>query len=170
MRWVLHDLFTHFHSLNSVFIWADRGQSKTLVTIDERGSKITRNSVFNCHLSPVGWQMAIKNSVSNDFWSMFIHSINVFECDHVGEKQCGSWSTGFIRSFINTAWVIIHLGLYTYECTLLNKPHQRISALFGPRHEKLSSVVANNKGTDQPARLPSLISAFIICLLKSIII
>ena len=28
-------------------------QSKTLLTIDDRGSKIARNSVFNCHLSPV---------------------------------------------------------------------------------------------------------------------
>ena len=30
-----------------------RRQSKTLLTIDERGSKIDRNSVFDCHLSPV---------------------------------------------------------------------------------------------------------------------
>ena len=35
-----------------------RRQSKTLSTIDERGSKIDRNSVFDCHLSPTGdkWQ------------------------------------------------------------------------------------------------------------------
>ena len=45
----------------------DRRQSKMLLTIDKRGSKITRNSVFNCHLSPVGRQMAIQNSVSNYF-------------------------------------------------------------------------------------------------------
>ena len=44
-----------------------RWQSKTLLTIDERGSKIDRNSVYDCHLSPVGRQMAIENSVSNDF-------------------------------------------------------------------------------------------------------
>ena len=43
-------------------------QSKTLLTIEERGSKIVRNSVFDCHLSPVGRQMAIENSVSNDFF------------------------------------------------------------------------------------------------------
>ena len=36
-------------------------------TIEERGSKIDRNSVFDCHLSPVGQQMAIKNTVSIDF-------------------------------------------------------------------------------------------------------
>ena len=44
-----------------------RRQSKTRLTIDERGSKIARNSVFDCHLSPVRRQMAIENSVSNDF-------------------------------------------------------------------------------------------------------
>ena len=38
-----------------------------LLTIDEHGSKIARNSVFNCHLSPVRRQMAIENSVSIDF-------------------------------------------------------------------------------------------------------
>ena len=48
--------------------------------IDERGSKIARNSVFECHLSPAGRQMAIKNSVSNDFLSAFVDSIEVFNC------------------------------------------------------------------------------------------
>ena len=44
-----------------------RRQSKTLLTIDQRGSKIVaRNSVFDCHLSPVRRQMAVENSVSND--------------------------------------------------------------------------------------------------------
>ena len=45
----------------------DRRQSKTLSTIDERGSKIDRKSIFDCHLSPICRQMAIENSVSNDF-------------------------------------------------------------------------------------------------------
>ena len=44
-----------------------RRQSKTLSTIDERGSKIDKNSVIDCHLSPVWRQIAIKNSVSYDF-------------------------------------------------------------------------------------------------------
>ena len=57
-----------------------RRQSKTLLTIDGRGSKIARNSIFDCHLSPVGRQMAIKNSISNDFLSTFIDSIDVFDC------------------------------------------------------------------------------------------
>ena len=30
--------------------------------------KVARKSVFECHLPPVGRQMAIKNSVSNDFY------------------------------------------------------------------------------------------------------
>ena len=51
-----------------------------LLTIDEHGSKIARNSIFDCHLSPVGRQMAIKNSVSNDFLSTLIDSINVCDC------------------------------------------------------------------------------------------
>ena len=38
-----------------------------LLTIDERGSTIDRNSVSDCHLSPVGRQMAIENSFSNYF-------------------------------------------------------------------------------------------------------
>ena len=50
-----------------VLLHEDYSQSKTLLTINERGSKIARNSVFDCHLSPAGRQMAIKNSVSNDF-------------------------------------------------------------------------------------------------------
>ena len=45
----------------------DRRQSKTLSTIEERGSKIDRNSVFDCHLSPVERQMAIESTVSFDF-------------------------------------------------------------------------------------------------------
>ena len=53
---------------------------ETLLINDERGSKIVRNGVFNCHLSPIGRQMAIKNSVSNGFLSTCVDSINVFDC------------------------------------------------------------------------------------------
>ena len=39
----------------------DRKQSaKSLLTIDERRSKIARNSAFDCHASPVGLQTAIE--------------------------------------------------------------------------------------------------------------
>ena len=47
-----------------IFTTPGRQQTKTLSTIDERGSKIDRNSVFDCHLSPVWRQVAIKNSVA----------------------------------------------------------------------------------------------------------
>ena len=47
---------------------SDRRQSKTRLKIDERGSKIARNSNFDCRLSLFEQQMTIKNSVSNDFF------------------------------------------------------------------------------------------------------
>ena len=51
-----------------------------LSTIDERGSKIDRNSLFGSHLSPVWRQMAIINTVSIDFLSTFLDSIGIFDC------------------------------------------------------------------------------------------
>ena len=42
--------------------------------------KSLENSVFDCHLSPVGRQTAIKNSVFNDLRSTFVDSIIVFDC------------------------------------------------------------------------------------------
>ena len=66
------------HSLGFV-ITPDRGQSKMLLTINEQGSKIVRNRVFDCHLSPFRRQMSTENSVSNDFLSTFVDSINVFD-------------------------------------------------------------------------------------------
>ena len=57
-------------------------QSKTLLSIDERGLLIIDryNIVVNCHLSSVRRQMAIESSVSNDFLSTFVDSINIFDC------------------------------------------------------------------------------------------
>ena len=69
----------------------DRRQSKTFLKIDERGSEIARNSVFDCHLSQVGRQMEIDNSVSNDFLSTFVDSINVFDCRLTGVESF--WSS-----------------------------------------------------------------------------
>ena len=43
-----------------IFATPNRRQLKTLLTIDERWSKIARNSVFDCRLSPFGRQMAMK--------------------------------------------------------------------------------------------------------------
>ena len=81
-------LLCYLYTTKSVFVMTrhtistpGRQQSKSLLTIHECGSKIavfSINSVFNCHLSPVGQQMAIKNSVSKDFWSTFVDSIDVF--------------------------------------------------------------------------------------------
>ena len=51
-----------------------------LSTIDERGSKINRNNVFDCYLSPVWRQMAIENTVSIDLLSTFLDGIGVFDC------------------------------------------------------------------------------------------
>ena len=45
----------------------DRWLSKTFLTIDDRGSKIDRNSVFDCRLSLIERLMAIENSVSTYF-------------------------------------------------------------------------------------------------------
>ena len=60
-----------FQSLEFLFYFSKptsgRWQLKTLLTIDGRGSKIARNSVFDCQLSPNWRQMAIENYVSNDF-------------------------------------------------------------------------------------------------------
>ena len=63
----------------------DRRQSKTL---KNQGIQIiiARNSVFDCHLSQVGRQMAIENLVSNDFLSTFVDSIDVFDCPLSGVK------------------------------------------------------------------------------------
>ena len=60
-------------------ITPDRLRSKAS-TIEERGSKIARNSVFDCHLSPVGRQMAILNSVSNDFFYLRSSVELIFNC------------------------------------------------------------------------------------------
>ena len=66
-------------STNSAMISTpDRRQPKTLVPIDERGSKIARNSVFDCHLSPVGRQMTIENSIT--IFDQRLYSCNIFDC------------------------------------------------------------------------------------------
>ena len=59
-------------------------QSKTLLTIDERGSEIAITSVFDCQWPPVGRLMAIENSVSYYFWSTFVDNIDVFDCQQSG--------------------------------------------------------------------------------------
>ena len=65
-----------FDRMISSLFTKERRQSKTLETIDERGSKIARNCVFDCLWSPVGRQMAIENSVTNDFYNY----VRCFRC------------------------------------------------------------------------------------------
>ena len=60
-------LSNNSNKLNRHNITPDRRQSKTLSIIDERGSKIDRNRVFDYHLSPHWRQMVIENPVSIDF-------------------------------------------------------------------------------------------------------
>ena len=55
-------------SINHIATHQIGGNRKTLLTIDEHGSKIARNSVFDCQLSPNWRQMAIENSVSDHFY------------------------------------------------------------------------------------------------------
>ena len=59
-------------------------QSKTLLTIAERGSEIATTSVFDWQSSSVGRLMAIEKYVSNYFWSMFVDNIDVFDCHQSG--------------------------------------------------------------------------------------
>ena len=60
---------------------SDSEQSKTLLTIDERGSKLARNSVLiaKCRLFDEA-RVVIKNYDSNYFWSIIVDSIDVFDC------------------------------------------------------------------------------------------
>ena len=58
----------------------DRGQSKTLLTINKCGSKIARISVFDCYLLALWLIIAMEKSVFNEPRSTFIDSINVFDC------------------------------------------------------------------------------------------
>ena len=58
----------------------DIRQSKTILTIEGRGSEIATTRVFDCQLSPVGRLKAIKNYVSNYFLSTFVDNIDVFDC------------------------------------------------------------------------------------------
>ena len=49
-------------------------------TIAEHISKLVRNRAFHCHLSPVGRQMAIKNTVSNDLNRCSLIVKSIFDC------------------------------------------------------------------------------------------
>ena len=110
-----------------------RRQSKTLSTIDERRSKIDGNSVFDCHMSPVWRQMAIKNSVSNDFLSMFLDCIGVFDCRLPGvviegEKGEEVIANNIVQSFtrdgkVGAHWITCCLTLLDMSlCICVTRP------------------------------------------------
>ena len=50
----------------------DRRQSKTLILSMNLDEKSLETEFFYCHLSPNWQQMAIENTVSRDFWSVFV--------------------------------------------------------------------------------------------------
>ena len=58
----------------------DSEQSKTLLTIDERGSKLARNSVLIANDACSMSDGNKKNYDSNYFWSIIVDSIDVFDC------------------------------------------------------------------------------------------
>ena len=87
----------------------DMRQSKTLLTIDERGSGIATTSVFDCQWSPVGRLMAIEKSVSNYFWSTFVDNIDVFDCHQSG-----------VNSLKHTLhYVTVGISAYNWNCLCL---------------------------------------------------
>ena len=49
-----------------------------MLNIDKCRSKIVRNRVFDCHLSPDWRQMAIKNTVSSDFFISICRLLRAF--------------------------------------------------------------------------------------------
>ena len=73
---------------------------ETLSTIDECGSK-SLETVLDCHLSPVLRQMAIENSVSNDFSSAFLETIGIFVCRLTGVSTCVSFSYWLVHEVIS---------------------------------------------------------------------
>ena len=54
-----------FTSIISFSLWI--GGNRKYSTIDEHGSKIARDIAFDCHLSPVGQQIAIKTLFLGSF-------------------------------------------------------------------------------------------------------
>ena len=98
-------------------------QSLTLhvSTIDERGSKIDRNSVFDCHVSPVWRQMAIENTVSIDFRSTFLDSIGVLDCRQPGVDMEIKERQNKINSFENMKYILVAKSCLEFIVTPVRK-------------------------------------------------
>ena len=83
--------------------WVGRWQSNKHLTINEGVSKIARDSVFHCHLSPVGRQKAFEKSISRDSWSTFLDSINGLYCRLFG-VNVHSWHSWILSCFFVVCW------------------------------------------------------------------
>ena len=110
-------------------------QSKTLFSIKERGSINARNSVFDCHSSPIWRQMTIENYVSNDFWSTFVGSNNVFDWRLSGVSRSFS-KRGFSFPVLPDFWFLTPATIFvctssegsTTICSSLTRSHMRLVA------------------------------------------
>ena len=69
------------------------------LAIDERGSKVDRNSVFDYHLSPVGRQKAIENYVSHIFY-LRLSKILTFSIAAYPACYRGALSQSHVRSSV----------------------------------------------------------------------
>ena len=90
--------------------------------VDECRSKIVRNRVLDCHLSPNWRQMTIKNTVSIDFWFLFVDCEERFR---LPPTRCEShWNTFRSQISIQRRWannrldvVYFRLDQYYYRCS-----------------------------------------------------
>ena len=101
---------------------------------------------------------------------------------HIGLKLAivALWATCFFMSWLmlfSDSWKFSHSnqearkhGLLHYPFVLRLPVNYHCNFIIEPGHEKMCLMsYANNKGADQPAHPRSLISAFIVCCLDSII-
>ena len=79
-------------------------QSKTLLTLNERGSKLARNSVFSCHLSPIGRQMAIDIFFSNYFDLRSSIVLTFCKC------RLSGVGSGLLRMIMHAVYIAILAG------------------------------------------------------------
>ena len=72
-------------------------------------------------------------------------------------------SIHFLLNFVNPNWMVKFFNLQRVE---FKTP---LTSIFEPRHKKTCLSYVTNKDTDQPAHLRSLLSAFVVGCLDSII-
>ena len=126
----------------------DRGQSKTLILSTNVDKKSLETEFWlpfvasHCHLSPDWRQMAIKNTVSRDFWSVFVK--RVLDC-HL---------SGVIPVSKAICWAICPMLGYMsqaskYRVSLTLRPRKKIHQILKHRCIVLkvpaSSIFLNQK-------------------------